>query len=163
MGISSYIVSLRRRIGNDLLLLPSVGAVIFDDHRRVLLQQARDDGKWYAPGGAVDPGEDPADAIVREMLEETGLIVEPVRVLQVATSAEITYANGHRCQYVGMSFICRVVSGALKVSDDESLDLRFFDTDALPPLPEYQRHRIEQAVADEPGVWFRFKGEWRRA
>jgi len=162
MGISNYIAALRKKIGNDLLLLPSVGAVIFDDQRRVLLQQAVDDGKWYAPGGAVDPGEDPADAVAREMLEETGLIVEPVRILNAYASCEFTYTNGHKCQYVGVTFICRVVGGALKIADDESIELRFFDTNALPPLPEYQRLRIEQAVADEPGTAFRFKGEWRR-
>src|SRR4051812_42054560 len=63
MPISDYIHNLRTKIGNDLLLLPSVGAVILNDERHVLLQRSTDDGKWYVPGGAIDPGEEPADAI----------------------------------------------------------------------------------------------------
>ena len=162
MGISDYIATLRRKVGNDLLLLPSVGGVVFDDQRRVLLQQARDDGQWYVPGGAVDPGEEPADAIVREMLEETGLIVEPLRVLGVAKSRNITYPNGHQVQYVAITFLCRIVGGTLKISDDESLDLRFFDPAELPPLrPEHQA-RVAQALADEPSAAFRRNGQWRR-
>jgi len=160
MGISDHIAGLRRKVGNDLLLLPSVGAVIFDDDRRVLLQQASDDGQWYVPGGAVDPGEEPADAIVREMLEETGLRVEPVRVLGVAKSPDITYPNGHQVQYVAITFLCRIVGGTLKISDDESLALRFFDTRELPPLREEHVARIVQALADEPAAAFRRNGQW---
>ena len=160
MGISDYIAGLRRKVGTDLLLLPSVGAVIFDDQRRVLLQQASDDGEWYVPGGAIDPGEEPADAIVREMLEETGLRVEPVRVLGVAKSPDITYPNGHHVQYVAITFLCRIVGGTLKISDDESLALRFFDTRDLPSLREEHVARVVQALADEPAAAFRRDGQW---
>ena len=160
MGISPYIATLRRKVGNDLLLLPSVGAVIFDQQKRVLLQLASDDNKWYVPGGAIDPGEEPADAIVREMEEETGLIVEPLRIVSVSASPHITYPNGHQVQYVGVTFLCRIVGGTLKVSDDESLELRFFDTSDLPPLREDHRLRIQQALADGPPA-FRYRGEWR--
>jgi 8-oxo-dGTP diphosphatase len=160
MGISGYIAGLRRKIGNDLLLLPSVGGVVFDDQRRVLLQQASDDGAWYVPGGAIDPGEEPADAIVREMLEETGLHVEPLRVLGVAKSPDIRYPNGHQVQYVAITFLCRIVGGTLKISDDESLALRFFDTRDLPPLRAEHRARVEQALADEPSAAFMRNGAW---
>ena len=159
MGISPHIAALRAKVGNDLLLLPSVGAVIFDDRQRVLLQQARDDGQWYVPGGAVDPGEEPADAIVREMREETGLTVEPLRIVQVASTPGITYPNGHRVQYVGITFLCRIVGGTLKISDDESLALEFFDTANLPPLREDHRLRVLQALADNPPA-FRLNGVW---
>jgi 8-oxo-dGTP pyrophosphatase MutT (NUDIX family) len=160
MGISDYIAGLRRKLGNDLLLLPSVGGVVFDEQRRVLLQQASDDGEWYVPGGAIDPGEEPADAIVREMLEETGLNIEPVRILGVAKSPNITYPNGHQVQYVAITFLCRIVGGTLKISDDESLALRFFDTRDLPLLREEHAARIVQALADEPAAAFRRNGRW---
>jgi 8-oxo-dGTP pyrophosphatase MutT (NUDIX family) len=154
MGISPYIATLREKVGNDLLLLPSVGAVIFDDQRRVLLQRARDDGKWYVPGGAMEPGEEPADAVVREMLEETGLIVEPRRIIGVYGSPLITYPNGHRVQYVGAVFLCSVVGGELKVSDDESLELRYFDPSQLPELRADHRERIMHALAERPEAYF---------
>lgn len=154
MGISAYIRDLRKKIGHDLLLLPSVGAVIFDDRKRVLLQQARDDGMWYVPGGAVDPGEEPADAIVREMKEETGLDVEPVRIVGVYASPNITYPNGDKVQYVGPVFLCKVVGGMLTVADDESLQLKYFAMNDLPDLRPDHRSRIDDALTDNPSAYF---------
>src|SRR4051812_14736140 len=126
MAISPYIKQLREKIGNDLLLMPSVGAIIFNDRGEILLQRSSDDGKWYTPGGAIDPHEQPADAVVREVEEETGLIVKPVRIISVETSPIVTYPNGHQVQYVGTSFLCEVLGGTLQVNDDESLELKFF-------------------------------------
>src|SRR5947209_18646239 len=118
MGISPYVKRLRDKVGNDLLLLPAVSAIIFDDQGRVLMQRARDDGKGYTIGGAMEPGEEPADAVVREVLEETGLVVEPVRVVAVQASPLVTYPNGHQARYVGTTFLCRVTGGRLHVADD---------------------------------------------
>jgi 8-oxo-dGTP diphosphatase len=161
MGISPYVRAIRQKIGNDFLLLPSVGAVIFDDHRRVLLQQAADDGKWYVPGGAIDPGEEPADAVAREMLEETGLVVEPRRLINVVTAPIVIYPNGHEVQYVTTTFLCDVTGGTLRVADDESLEIRYFALDALPDLRLDHRARIDQALAGSGGGCFLFRGEWR--
>ena len=143
MPISAYLKSLRDKIGNDLLLIPSAGGVIFDDTGSVLLQRAKDDGNWYVPGGAIDPGEQPADAIVREIREETGLLVEPVRIVAVTTSPQFSYPNGHRVQYVGTIFLCRAIGGTVGVGDDESLELRYFAPGNLPPL----RHDHEKWIA----------------
>lgn len=63
MPISPFIAKLREKIGNDLLLLPSVSAIILDDAGRVLIQRASDDGKWYVIGGSLEPNEQPADAV----------------------------------------------------------------------------------------------------
>jgi len=81
--IPQYVLQLRETVGNDLLLVPAVSAIVFNDAGEVLLQRASSDGKWYLTGGAIDPGEQPADAAARELLEETGLIVEPYRFIGV--------------------------------------------------------------------------------
>jgi 8-oxo-dGTP diphosphatase len=154
MAISPYLKHLRDKIGNDLLLIPSAGGVIFDDTARVLLQRAKDDGNWYVPGGAIDPGEQPATAIVREMREETGLIVEPVRIVAVTTSPQFSYPNGHRVQYVGTIFLCRAVGGTLGVGDDESLELRYFSIDELPELRHDHRRWIEAARGEDRAPFF---------
>ena len=57
MPLSPYVAALRRRVGQDLLLLPGVAAVIHDGDGRVLLQQRSDDGSWSLPAGAIEPGE----------------------------------------------------------------------------------------------------------
>ena len=83
MSISSYIKKLRQHIGNELLILPSVTAIIFDENNRVLLARHADTKRWVAPGGSIEPNEKPVDAVIREALEETGLAVEPTKILGV--------------------------------------------------------------------------------
>src|SRR3954447_9683451 len=129
MPIPPYVRALRQKIGNDLLLLPSVHAVIFDERGGVLLQRTRDDGQWYCLSGVMEPGEEPAGGIVREVKEEAGLDVEPVRIVGVYASPVVTYSNGHTAQFVGTVFLCRVTGGELTLADDESLELRYFATD----------------------------------
>ncbi len=153
MGISPYIKHLREKIGNEMLLLSAVSALIVDEQNRILLHRASDDGKWYTIGGAIDPGEEPADAVVREAREETGLEVRPVRVVAVQTGEPIVYPNGHEVQYVGISFLCRVMEGKLGISD-ESLELRYFAIDELPELRPDQLQRIRHALSGQETVFF---------
>jgi 8-oxo-dGTP diphosphatase len=66
------------------VLIPCVGAVIEDARGRLLLIKRGHEpgaGLWSLPGGRVEPGETDAEALVREMLEETGLTVEPGRLI----------------------------------------------------------------------------------
>lgn len=74
MAASSFIKSLRRDLGHRLLLLPAGAAIIKDEDGRILLQQLSDDRTWSLPAGMIEPGETPAEAVKREVLEETGLM-----------------------------------------------------------------------------------------
>ncbi len=152
MPISPYIKDLRKDVGHGLLLLPGVTAVVFDDAGRVLLGERADNGQWALIAGVMDPGEQPAEAIVREVYEETAVHVVPERVTSVLTQPPIVYPNGDRCEYVDITFRCRAVGGEARVNDDESLAVGWFDLDHLPPIHDLVRHRIECALT--PGTWF---------
>jgi 8-oxo-dGTP pyrophosphatase MutT (NUDIX family) len=89
MPISPYFKSIRDKVGNDLLVVPSVSVCHIDAHKRMLLMQSADTGKWVLPGGAVEPHEHPATAAVREMWEETGLHVRLTRILAVYGGPEM--------------------------------------------------------------------------
>jgi 8-oxo-dGTP pyrophosphatase MutT (NUDIX family) len=154
MAISPYIKHLREKIGNEMLLLPSIGAIILDERGWVLLQRASDDGKWYTIGGAIEPGEEPAETLVREVKEETGLDVIPDRVVAVQSSPLVTYPNGHEVIYVSITFLCRVVGGRLQVNDDESLELRYFPPDGLPELRQDHLDRIRHALSRREEAMF---------
>jgi ADP-ribose pyrophosphatase YjhB (NUDIX family) len=133
MPISEYIRKLRERIGHGLVQMPCASAVIRDQGRILLLRRS-DNGKWALPGGAIDPGEHPAQALVREVREETGLHVRPTRVLGVVGAARHTYPNGDQVEVIVTVFACDVVGGALECCDGEAVELRYFDPGALPEL-----------------------------
>jgi 8-oxo-dGTP pyrophosphatase MutT (NUDIX family) len=145
-GISDYVRNLRRRIGTDLLLMPSVGALVFDAQGQVLLQQRSDNGRWSAPVGGMDPGETPADATVREVWEETGVLVEPVRVLGVYGGPKFrnTHPNGDQTTSVFTIFACRVLDDSgLSPDGHESLDVKYFpQAEALAILSRLWQRRF---------------------
>jgi 8-oxo-dGTP pyrophosphatase MutT (NUDIX family) len=151
MPISPYVLDLRERVGHGLLLLPGVTAVVFDDAGRVLLNERSDNGQWALIAGVMDPGEQPAETIVREVYEETAVRVVPERITSVLTQP-VTYPNGDRCEYVDITFRCRAAGGEARVNDDESLAVGWFALDDLPPIGDLVRHRIECALT--PGTWF---------
>ena len=136
MSASDYIKSLRRRIGHELLLMPGVSALLFDGRGHVLVQQRAESGKWSLPGGVIDPGETPAEAVRREVREETGLEAEPVRVAGVFGGREhrIAYPNGDVAEATTVVFECRVLGGQLRGHDGESAQLCWFAPDDMPEL-----------------------------
>jgi 8-oxo-dGTP pyrophosphatase MutT (NUDIX family) len=120
--MSSYVRALRRRVGHELLLLPSVTALVFDERRRMLLVHDVSTDRWVTPGGGIEPGDTPAETLVREVSEEVGLIVEPRRIAGVFGGRPefvITYGNGDVVAYVMTVFECAVVGGALRPDGDE--------------------------------------------
>lgn len=164
MPMSSYVAELRAKVGHDLLMSPGVVGIIINDQGEVLLQRRSDNGEWGLPGGAIDPGEEPADAVVREVWEETGLHVVPERVIGVFGGPELqfTYPNGDQVVVISIAFACRVVGGELSINDDESLELAYFAADQLPPaLMNRHRVRIEQALRSNLAATFRYQGEYR--
>ncbi len=139
MPISDYLAGLRVKVGHDLVMLPCAAGIVRDDAGRILLQRRSDNGLWSVPGGDLDPGEQPAQACAREVFEETGLVVRPVRLLSVETHPITTYPNGDVAQAVVTVFECTVVGGELGCLDGESLELRFFSPEDLPRSSFVQR------------------------
>ncbi|MEV0239843.1 NUDIX domain-containing protein [Streptomyces sp. NPDC050674] len=153
MATPDFIRTLRATAGHQLLWLPGVTALVFDDEGRVLLNRRADTRKWSVIGGIPDPGEQPAACAVREVYEETAVRCVAERVVVVQALEPVTYENGDTCQYMDITFRCRAVGGEARVNDDESLDVAWFDVDALPELNEFGLLRIKQALSDDP-TWF---------
>jgi 8-oxo-dGTP pyrophosphatase MutT (NUDIX family) len=153
MATPDYIVRMREHVGTDLLWLPSVSAVVLNDAGEVLLGQRADDGRWSVISGFVEPDEQPARAVVREVEEETGVLVVPERISSVWSHPH-TYPNGDRCRYLNIGFRCRPVGGAARVNDDESTDVRWVPLGRLPAMDEHAMLTIEHALADGPAAWF---------
>lgn len=97
-----------------------VGAIIIDDSRVLLVRRANPplQGEWSIPGGLVETGETTRDAIVREVLEETGLNVEVIRLVEVFE--RILHDEQSRVQYhyVLLDYACRVLGGTIRAESD---------------------------------------------
>ncbi len=153
MATPDFIRDLRVTAGHQLLWLPGVTAVVFDDGGRVLLGRRSDNGRWSLIGGIPDPGEQPAACAVREVEEETAVRCVVERLVLVQALNPVTYDNGDVCQFMDVTFRCRAVGGEARVNDDESLEVGWFEVDALPDLGEFGQFRIKQALSDAP-TWF---------
>ncbi|MER6591308.1 NUDIX domain-containing protein [Micromonospora purpureochromogenes] len=158
MPVPSYVTRLRAHIGHDLLLLPGVSGVVRDDAGRVLLARRGDNGRWSVPAGIVDPGEQPADAVVREVFEETGMRVRVERVGGVATHP-VVYPNGDVCEYLNVWFRCAPVGGEPHADGDESTEVGWFAPDDLPELDEWARLRIDTTLREDAPTWHARPGE----
>lgn len=133
MSMSDYVRSLRRMVGTTQLEVPTASTIVLDAQGRVLLVRQADGDLWTTPGGMIEPEETPADAAVRETWEETGLLVEPMRIVGVFGGGlcTSTYANGDRIAWVSTVFEARVIAGALRPDNVETLDVRYFADDEL--------------------------------
>ncbi|MGW1162429.1 NUDIX hydrolase [Streptomyces sp. NPDC002513] len=153
MATPDFIRTIRASAGHQLLWLPGVAAVVFDDDGRVLLGRRADNGQWSVIGGIPEPGEQPAACAVREVYEETAVRCVAEQVVLVQALAPVTYANGDRCQYMDITFRCRAIGGEARVHDGELREVGWYAMDALPELKEFALLRIKQALSDAP-TWF---------
>lgn len=151
-------ITLERDVARAIGVRPSVSAVVFDRSRRLLLQQRSDGGQWGLPGGSVEIGESVAEAVCREVEEETGLVVAVRRLVGVYSDPRlqvIRYPDGTVWHYVNVCFEC-VVRGGEPRTSDETLDLKFFPLRALPrTLLVNHRRRIRDALARRSAAFIR--------
>lgn len=130
-----------RKYPNRPLL--GVGSVIVSDGRVVLIKRGSepDCGLWSIPGGLVNRGESLREACARESLEETGIVVEVKKILEILN--RIVYdKKGHvQYQFVIVDFLTEPIEGELKASTD-ALDARYVKFEDL------KQYKITEAVKD---------------
>ena len=132
MPTPDFILELRAMVGHYPLWLPGVSALVVDERGLVLMVQRSDNGLWTLPSGIAEPGEEMAFACAREVLEETGVIVDVEELISIKTVGPVTYPNNDVTSFVDHFFRCRPIGGTAQVGDDESIAVGWFAPDELP-------------------------------
>ena len=78
--VANYIKDIRSKVGHMPIFLNAVAGAVVNDQRQILLQQRTDAGNWSLPGGMMEYGETFVETLKREMKEDAGLLVEPVKI-----------------------------------------------------------------------------------
>ncbi|UCH57773.1 MAG: NUDIX hydrolase [Candidatus Bathyarchaeota archaeon] len=132
----------------------SVGAVIFCGEDVLLVRRRNEPSKdlWGLPGGVVKLGERVEDAIVREVEEETNILVKPLRLLAVLDNIRRDDDGQIRFHYILTEFRCAVVEGELRASTNAS-DARWIAVTDLDLLKMSRMARgLIMRVAEEEGI-----------
>ncbi len=107
----------------------AVGAAVANEAGELLLIQRADSGIWLYPTGWCDVGYSAPEVVVKEVLEETGIEVEPVRLIGVLDGMRL---GASRIPLYSLLFFCRAVGGELAIHPLECTDAGWFTRDALP-------------------------------
>lgn len=134
MKSKDYIRWIRSKVGHEKIILVFAGGCIFDASGKVLLQRRGDSKKWGFPGGAIEIGETPEMAAIREVKEETGLDVRVSGLIGIYTDCDMEYPNGDKAHSICIVYELEMTGGQLKCDTLETVDLQYFDLDEMPEL-----------------------------
>lgn len=143
----------------QISMYPAVAVIIFDEQKRILLQKRADVGLWTIPAGHVEPGETVEEAAVREVYQDTGLVVDPYRLIGVYSDPEsqtFEYPDGRLVQFVTSYFEAEITGGTTTKKDHALIELEFFAPNKLPHdlLPMHPRWLVD-AFSDRPEAFVR--------
>jgi ADP-ribose pyrophosphatase YjhB (NUDIX family) len=124
-------------------IVPSVTAIVPNEHGAILLVHRTDNDLWALPGGAMDIGEHLADTVVREVKEETGIDVEVTGVVGIYTNPNhvMAYDDGEVRQQCSICFTTRMIGGQVATSSETS-EVQFVGLEQLDALSIHPSMRL---------------------
>ena len=131
-----YIMNLRKYVGHEPLIGLGATTLVFNDKHEILLNLRSDTNTWGIPGGSMELHETIEETAVRELKEEAGISADKLELVAVLSGDEyyFEYPNGDKMCTVIVLFKVLNYTGEIKVSDNESKQLKFFSLDALPNM-----------------------------
>ncbi|HET8568817.1 MAG TPA: NUDIX domain-containing protein [Candidatus Limnocylindria bacterium] len=145
-----------RAVGDEPVLEAGVAFVVRDDRGRVLLHLRPEEDGWSPPSGTLRGGEALGATLEREILEETGLAVERVRLVAVHSDPRhqvMRTPDGQCTHFVTLVFTCRLARGEIDPGGDAAdAAWAWHDPAALPRLTRFGRSYLEDALSDRDEV-----------
>ena len=133
LDAEGHIIEWMRQVGSGVpgYATPkvAVGAAVTNERGELLLIQRADSGVWLYPTGWCDIGYSAPEVVVKEVEEETGILVEPVRLIGVLDGLRL---GTSRIPLYSLLFFCRQIGGELKPHPLECSDVGWFARDHLP-------------------------------
>ncbi|ANU24098.1 NUDIX hydrolase [Planococcus donghaensis] len=154
-----YVEELRNIVGHRPLILVGAVVVLVDPNGRLLLEERKfPEGLWGLPGGLMELGESTEDTAKREVLEETGISVEELKLINVYSgpSQFVVAKNGDEYYVVTTAYYSDMYSGELTVDQEESISFKFFSPEELPDrlvgshrrvIKEFLKHYYSSVLA----------------
>lgn len=148
--------------------LVGVGAVVIEQGRVLLVQRGTEPakGQWSIPGGLIDVGESLREAVAREVREETGLIVEPLELIELLDRIH-RHGDRVRYHYVIADYLCRVVGGTLLAASDADavrwVERAEWNSHTYPADKDPSSGTPASALAIEPITARVIEAGWQRA
>ncbi len=141
-----YIMNLRKYVGHEPLIGIGATTLIFNDKNEILLNLRSDTNTWGIPGGSMELYETIEETAVRELREEAGISADKLELVTVLSGDEyyFEYPNGDKMCTVIVLFKVINYTGEIKVSDNESKQLKFFSLDSLPNMESRAQAIIEK-------------------
>ncbi len=132
--------------------IPVVLGLIKNSHGKLLVQKRIDptipesDGKWEFVGGKIEWSETPSEAVVREVREETGLIVEVVSMLPKLFIDYWKRKDGSEFKVILLPFVCKIIGGALHsiITDPKISEYRYIASEEISTLDWL---KVDQEIA----------------
>lgn len=147
--VDEWMRTIGQGVGGYVTPKVAVGAVVGNERDEILLVQRADNGVWLYPTGWADVGYSPSEVAVKEVFEETGIEVEPVRLIAVLDGLRLGFTT---VPLYSLVFSCRMVGGELRRHPLECMDVGWFAEGDLPsPLAGAARWRAPafQAIRGE--------------
>ena len=131
-----YIAELRKLVGHSPIIGVGATTLVFNEKNEILLNLRSDTGTWGIPGGSMELHESIRETAVRELQEEAGITAEKLELVDVLSGEDyyFEYPNGDKMCCVIVLFKVLNYNGEIKISDDESRELKFFSMNDLPDM-----------------------------
>lgn len=164
MATPDFILELRKHVGHSPLWLSGCTAVVLRGRGgervnwdapidpasvEVLVVQRSDNHQWTPVTGIIDPGEEPAQAALREILEETACVARAKRLISVEVVGPVIYENGDQTTYLDLAFACEWESGEPFPADGENTQAMFVNADELPAMNDRFTRTVVRAMSGE--------------
>ena len=143
-----YIMNLRKHVGHDPLIGIGATTLVFNAQKQLLLNLRSDTNTWGIPGGSMELYETIEETAIRELKEETGINAEELELVTVLSGKEyyFEYPNGDKMCTVIILFKVLNYTGNIKVSDNESKELKFFSLENLPNMESRAKAIVDKIL-----------------